>query len=252
MKRTLAVLTCILLLLHFVFPGIAQKKEITWTTKSEAAKKLAIKGAAHMANLEEPQAYNLFRAALELDPDFTIPLVFMSTITVGKTRKEYLDRAKASVTSKTEGEKLLVSTLAPDITAVARRQIWSDLADMFPDDAIVGAYYISTRNNPQQQFIAAQEYIKKFPAEACMYNLLGYLYLQFKKDTVNAKASLEKYIKLYPEGSNPYDSMGEFYFNMGDMANAEKLYVMALEKYPFNISSIDKLKEIRANKEKGK
>lgn len=239
-----------LTLLVFTIAGMAQKKEISWATKSEAARKLAMKGVAHMVNLEEAQAYDLFKAALELDPDFTIPLFFMATITVGKTQKDYRDRAIKSAAARTEGEKLLVTTITPGTTEVARRQAWSDLTDMFPDDAMIGAYYINTRTTPQQQFIAAQEYIKKFPGEPCMYNLLGYLYLQLKNDTVNAKANLEKYIQLYPEGCNPYDSMGEFYFNMGDMANSEKFYIMALEKYPFNSSSIERLKEIQANKGK--
>jgi hypothetical protein len=44
--------------------------------------------------------------------------------------------------------------------------------------------------------------------------------------------------------------MGEYYFMVGDMENSEKYYNMALEKYPFNISSIDKLKEIKTMKEK--
>ncbi|MEI9911396.1 MAG: hypothetical protein WDO71_18100 [Bacteroidota bacterium] len=34
------------------------------------------------------------------------------------------------------------------------------------------------------------------------------------------------------------------------MANSEKYYNLSLEKYPFNASAIDKLKEIKASKEK--
>jgi Tfp pilus assembly protein PilF len=250
MRKNLTVWVCMLALLVFTIPGIAQKKEMNWTTKSEAAKKLAMKGAVHMLNLENAQAYDLFKTALEMDPDFVIPLVFMTTMTVGRPQKDYRDRAIKSAATKTEGEKLFASTVAPGNTAVAFRQAWSDLSDMFPDDAMIVANYIATRSTPQQQFIAAEEYIKKFPNEPSMYNLLGYLYLSVKNDTANAKVNLEKYIQLYPEGCNPYDSMGEFYFNMGDMANSEKFYIMALEKYPFNTSSIDKLKEIQANKGK--
>ena len=78
------------------------------------------------------------------------------------------------------------------------------------------------------------------------------MYLQVKKDNATAKQHFEKYIELYPTGCNPYDSFGEFYFITGDMDNAEKYYQLALEKYPFNTSSIEKLKEIKIAKSKAK
>ena len=241
-----------LILLMYCNSGMAQNKTITWTTISEEAKKLAIKGANYMVNFESAQAYDVFKAALKLDPEFTIPLVFMATLTVGETQKNYIEKATKSAVNKTSGEKLFASTINPNITQVAYRQTWADLYDMFPDESLVGAYYVFTRLNSKQQFIAGEDFIKKFPNEPSIYNIMGFLYLQLKKDTSTAKSFLEKYIELYPEGCNPYDSMGEFYFDIGDMVNAEKYYNMALEKYPFNISSMDKLKEIKSIKGKGK
>ena len=55
---------------------------------------------------------------------------------------------------------------------------------------------------------------------------------------------------MYPDGCNPYDSMGEFYLDTGDTANAEKYYKMALEKYPFNVSSVEAVEKIEAAKKK--
>jgi hypothetical protein len=43
-----------------------------------------------------------------------------------------------------------------------------------------------------------------------------------------------------------------YYFITGDMENAEKYYRLALEKYPFNSSSIEKLNEIKMAKSKAK
>jgi tetratricopeptide (TPR) repeat protein len=252
MKKNLIVLSLMLVLLLCALPGVAQLKDITWTTKSETAKKLAIKGAGCMVNFEYALAYDFFKQSLELDPDFTIPLIFMTTLTKGKTQKDYFEMATKSSTTKTEGEKLLASTIVPDIKEGTYRKTWSELYDKFPDNNVIGAYYVISRPSAKQQFIAAQDYIKKFPLAPCMYNIIGFLYLDVKKDTAMAKSSLEKYIELYPEGCNPYDSMGEFYFIIGDMTNSEKFYNMALEKYPFNISSINKLKEIKVIKEKSK
>jgi Tfp pilus assembly protein PilF len=68
--------------------------------------------------------------------------------------------------------------------------------------------------------------------------------MQDKKDMAKAKECFEKYIKLYPNGYNPYDSMGEYYMNNGDMANSKKYYTMAVEKYPFATSSVEALQKI--------
>ena len=37
------------------------------------------------------------------------------------------------------------------------------------------------------------------------------------RDKEKAKSLFEEYIELYPNGYNPYDSMGEFYYNEGDL-----------------------------------
>jgi tetratricopeptide (TPR) repeat protein len=121
---------------------------------------------------------------------------------------------------------------------------------MFPDGAMIGDFYVQTRATADERFSAAQDYIKKFPKEAAMYNTIAYYYMQDKKDNEMAKQNFEKYISLYPEGSNPYDSMGEFYVNTGDTANARKYYNKSLEKYPFSTSSVNALQKMADDKKK--
>ncbi len=80
-----------MLILFFTFPGISQK--MTWTTKSDAAKELAMKGGHHYMNAEFERSYPDFSEALQLDPDFTVALVFMANLTTGETRKSYAEKA---------------------------------------------------------------------------------------------------------------------------------------------------------------
>ena len=228
------------------------KKTMTWTTKSAKAKELAGQGADHFMNIEFPQAYEDFQAAIELDPDFTVALVFMANLTTGETKKAFAERAIKSAGKKTEGEKLFASSVALGITPEANREIAAKLHDMFPDGSMLGLNYVFSRATPAEQFIAAGDYLKKFPDEACIYNVLAYLYIQEKKDTATAKTYFDKYLQMHPDGCNSYDSMGEYYFMVGDLENSEKYYNKSLEKYPFNSSSIDKLKEIKTIKEKNK
>lgn len=230
----------------------AQKKTMTWTTKSEQAKKLASTGAGHLMNIEFAQAYDQFKQALELDPNFTVVLTLMSSLSTGATKKSYSEKALTSAADKTSGEQLFATLAKPENKPADNRKIWADLKELFPDGGFINFFYVISREKPEEQLTAAQEYQVKFPEVAAIHNILGYGYMQVKKDSAAAKEHFEKYVQLYPGGCNPYDSFGEYYFNAGDMENAEKYYKLALEKYPFNSSSLDKLKEIKAAKEKPK
>jgi Tfp pilus assembly protein PilF len=228
----------------------SQLKTMTWTTKSEAARDLAGEAVKHYENVEMPLAYEKFKQALALDPDFTVALVFMTTITQGDVKKEYANRALKSAENKTDGEKLFASIVKDGATPESNREVWAKLHDMFPDGGMICTYYVFTRATPEERFKAAQDYIEKFPDNAWMYNTLGYYYMQDKKDMAKAKECFEKYISLYPEGYNPYDSMGEYYLNAGDVANSKKYYTMAVEKYPFSTSSVEALQKINDNAKK--
>ncbi len=248
MRKFIGSILCMLMLLTSTL-CISQK--MTWTTKSDVAKDAAMRGADHYMNAEFERSYADFSEALRLDPDFTVALVFMSNLTRGEARKAYIQKAIKSAENKTEGEKLFASTLS-EKDSTARRMTWAKLHTMFPDGARLADIYVQTRPTPEEQFAAAQECLKKFPDDASMYNILAYYYMNVKKDNVLAKQNFEKYISMYPDGSNPYDSMGEFYLNTGDTVNAEKYYRLSLEKYPFTNSSVNALQKIVDSKKDSK
>lgn len=224
----------------------SQDKTMTWTTTSEKAETLCSEGSDLFFNIEFAQAYEKMKAALELDPNFTVALVFMTNLTNGELQKKYRERVAKSLDGKTEGEKLFASTAIEGSTPESRRPTYAKLKDMFPDGSMLGAFYVFTLANPDEQFKACEEYHKKFPDKAWVYNIMAYYYMGTKNDMAMAKKYFQMYIDAYPEGSNPYDSMGEFYFNNGDMENSAKYYRMSLEKYPFNNSAINKLADIRS------
>ncbi|MDQ6843168.1 MAG: tetratricopeptide repeat protein [Bacteroidota bacterium] len=248
MRKSIITVMTVFLMLSFTFQGLSQQKKMTWTTKSKQANELALSGAHHMMNVELEQAYADFSAALKLDPNFTQPLVFMANINRGATAKSYAERAQKSAVNKTAGEKLFASLTGEKTTADERRDIWAKLHAMFPDGEMLGFYYVQTRATPEERFAAAEDFAKQFPNNAPIHNVIGYLYMLDKKDTDKAKENLEKYIALYPEGTNPYDSMGEYYLNTGDTDNAKKYYTMALEKYPLNNSSLNALQKMADDK----
>ena len=258
MKKKFVFLACIIALFTTVSAqeksdkkksSTTELKRMTWTTSSDQAREMATKGSMYHRNIEYEQAYECFLAAEKLDPNFTIPLVFLATMTRGETKKAYASKALASASGKTEGEKLFASLVDEKNTPESRREIWNKLHEMFPDGGMIGHYFVVTREKPEERMAAAEEYISKFPKEAAMHNLLGYYFME-KKDFETAKKHFEKYMEMYPEGSNPYDSMGEFYLVSGDAANAEKYYALSLERYPYNNNALDAMKKFEEDKKK--
>lgn len=237
--RTLAVTSLTISLIEVT----ASAQEIAWTTKSKEAREWAKKGLMHYNNLESEVAYENFGRALEKDPNFTMVQFMMAIMTYGDTKKMYIDKAKASATDKSEGEKMLVSLL----DAKSRKEgheIWIKLHNKFPDDTFSYYYYALSMPDSVQEFDAMTEYLQKYPSSPEAINNLAYMYLTDKKDTATAKKYFEKYIEVYPNGYNPYDSMGEFYYRVGDMENSKKYYTKSLEHYPFCYTSRQKMEEL--------
>ena len=242
MKRI--ILSMVTMLMLF-FTTIISAQKMTWTSTSDAAKEKAFSGAQHFINVEFPQAYQDFSEAVKLDPEFTVALVFMTNLTRGEVRKAYAEQAVKSAANKTEGEKMFASLVDPASTRASGTETIAKLHKMFPDGHVIDWFYIQSRPTAEERIAAAEEAIAKFPDVPAMYNMMGYVTMQDKKDDANAKAYFEKYIAMYPDGYNPYDSMGEYYLNVGDTTNSKKYYMMSLEKYPFNNSAINALQKIR-------
>ena len=49
---------------------------------------------------------------------------------------------------------------------------------------MIGNFYVVTRATPEERFTAAQDYIAKFPDNACMYNTFVPLPLQYTLDSL--------------------------------------------------------------------
>ena len=168
------------------------EESMAWTSKSKQAKKLTASGVQHFLNVEREQAYQDFKAALEIDPNFTLPLAFLANLSTGETRKAFAQRAMTSASNKTEGEALFASLADEKATPEARRDTWSKLHSMYKNDRVIGHFYVTSRATPEERFDAAMEYVKKYPNEPAMYNMLGYYYMIDKKDTAKANENFEK------------------------------------------------------------
>ncbi|MGE5520098.1 MAG: tetratricopeptide repeat protein [Candidatus Dadabacteria bacterium] len=221
-----------------------ESKKMTWTSKSDKAIAIAHIAAEHYLNAEFPQAYDEFSQAVKIDPNFTVALTFLTYMSKGEVKQQFAERTTKSLEGKTEGEKLFASLADPNISRESRRTTLEKLHEMFPDGAILNFFYVTSRPTAEERYTATQEYVNRFPKKPWGYNLLGYMFMNDRKDPSTAKIYFEKYLELYPEGYNPYDSMGEYYMTIGDNENAKKYYTLALEKYPFNSTSLAAMEKL--------
>lgn len=241
MKRIISGSALLISISLFTISASSQK--MTWTSNSKEAREQAQAGVQHLLNVEMPQAYEAFSNAVKSDPNFTPALVLLANMSVGATRKAFSERALKSAENKTEGEKLFASLVEAKDRAGAA-EILTKLHQMFPDGPLLASYYAQTRATDEERFQASEDNLKKFPNVAGFYNTMAYMYMQVKKDNTKAKEYFDKYLAMYPDGYNPYDSMGEYYLNVGDTTNSKKYYMLSLEKYPFANSSLDALQKI--------
>ena len=78
-----------------------------------------------------------------------------------------------------------------------------------------------------------------------LLNRLGYAFMYQYMDTDAAKAIFELAVELYPQSANTYDSLGEAYFQNGEMKKAMMYYEKSLELNPDNANAkamLDRLK----------
>src|SRR6476661_8573467 len=110
MRKLIRTLTATSIVTSFIALNV-NAQEITWTTKSKEAREWAKKGMVHYNNLESELAYQDFIRALEKDTNFTMVQFMMAMLSVGDTKRMYIEKTKMSVAKKSEGEKMLVSLL---------------------------------------------------------------------------------------------------------------------------------------------
>ena len=162
--------------------------------------------------------------------------------------------------------KLFVSLLDLDkggswpLVTQGAHDVWKSMRDIEPKGKLIHYYYAFTipgMENKIQEMETLLAELKDGTGDseslavsgdhsfmiAPIVNTLGYFYYNIGNKE-EAKNLFEEYLNLYPDGYNSYDSMGEFYYNEGDMENALKFYKKAKEMYPAATSANMMIQEI--------
>ena len=241
---------------------------IEWQSENDFANEMTNAAFVHLYNVEYEKAMVFFEKALEYDPSLFGPHVVLAGFSEEGSEKQqmHISKAKELVENKNDTSKLFVSLLDLDkggswpLVTQGAHDVWKSMRDVEPKGKLIHYYFAFTipgmENKIQEMELLLAE-LKDGVGDseslavsgdhsfmiAPIINTLGYFYYDIG-NKVEAKNLFEEYLNLYPNGYNSYDSMGEFYYNEGDMENALIYYKKAKEMYPAATSANLMIEEI--------
>ncbi|HEX9971117.1 MAG TPA: tetratricopeptide repeat protein, partial [bacterium] len=171
-----------------------------------------------------------FEKAVEADPAFIAAYYRLSLWLFWQGERQrgdaYFEKLKSLRQNATPKEQYQIDLLEGFINRDLRKTIAASKhwLEQNPNDVeayfMLGDIYFSLQNYDEalHYYQAILTIDAKYePA----YNMIGYCNAR-KGDLASAIAILNQYKKVAPDESNPFDSMGEIYFNHGDYKLAEK------------------------------
>jgi|TARA_B110000914_G_scaffold147708_1_gene129431 tetratricopeptide (TPR) repeat protein len=241
---------------------------IQWDSESSLADEMTHHAMEHMYNVENEKSYTFFEKSLEYDSTLFGPHVVLAgfSLSGSEIQNMHIKQAKFNSSDKNETSKLFVSLLdLPQsnnwpLAGEGSHDIWKKMRTVEPKGKLIHYYYaftfpeISDRIFEMEKLLAELENNEgsleslstsgnhKFMI-APVINSLGYFYYAIG-EKAKAKDHFDRYLTLYPSGYNSYDSMGEYYFNEGDLDTALTYYNKAIELYPPAVSANSMIVEI--------
>ena len=228
---------------------------IQWDGENSIANEMLHHAFKHMYNFENEKSITFFEKVLEYDPSLFGPHVVLAGFSIEGSEKQkmHIKKAKELVTDNNETSKTFVSMLDlerggnwPLVTSGAH-DIWKKMRELEPKGKLIHFYYAFTNPNSGQRITEMELLLSEIKDQKGdpnslptsgdhsfmippIINSLGYFYYGIG-EKAKAKTLFDEYLNLY-KGYNAYDSMGEFYYNEGDMENALKYFKKASEMYP--------------------
>ena len=242
---------------------------IQWLSEKSNANEMLFHAMKHMYNVERQKSQTFFEKALEYDSNLFAPHVVLAGLARKGSNKEkmHIDKAKELVSNNNETSKLFVSLLDIErgganwpLISKGAHDLWSRMRKLEPKGKLIHYFYAFTTPGYDNKIKEMENLLKEIKYKEGdnnsmpvsgdhtymippIINSLGYFHYA-KGDKLKAKKLFEEYIDSYPNGYNPYDSMGEFYFNEDDFENALIYYNKAIDNYPSSIPARTMLNRI--------
>jgi len=225
----------------------ATKLQITEvTTTSMDAYNYFLRGREEYEKMYYDDARMFLEKAIEIDSMFASAYLYLADVYRSlhdyKTRDKTLEKAKALSEKATEKERLYIeATYAYDVedNPEKRFRILTQLASKYPKEKRTHQYLGWYYNGKDLFYRALEEFntaLELDPNYGEALNGIAYTYAEMG-DYAQAIEYFKRYAAVSPGDANPFDSMGELYFRMGQVDEALAKYKEAIDVKPDFMSS---------------
>jgi tetratricopeptide (TPR) repeat protein len=232
-KVLFTALAAAALMAGMIFMTRPQPKE--WTTSSSQALAELRQGLDSEMKLHHREAWDHFQAALQADPGFVAPRLFLLELMLPPEQKEKLLRElrETDLDTVTPRERLLASYRLKRAAGEEEqaRALLAKFLSEHPEDPYALRLRCQEHSNPQDAEDCYRQLIALEPNFVVAQNLLGYLSMGQGKFE-EAEERFRTYQYLAPDQANPHDSMGELLVMLGRYDEAKKELEEALKLKP--------------------
>jgi serine/threonine protein kinase/tetratricopeptide (TPR) repeat protein len=179
--------------------------------------------------------------AVEIDSTFAIAHMYLAqtynALRSARAANLEYERAMALSQRAPEKDRLYIEAQyagAIEKDADKRVRIYRELVQKYPKEKkayVVVAQYLRTKGSYAEAEAACKKALELDPNFGLALNEIAYLFMD-KQDYETAIRYFERYASVAPGDANPYDSMAEAYFRMGNLDEAIDTYKKALEVKP--------------------
>jgi tetratricopeptide (TPR) repeat protein len=208
------------------------------TTTSMDAYNYFLRGREEYEKFYHVEAAKFLEKAVSLDSTFAMAYLYLARCYSSRSNtralNENLIKAKALATRASEKERLYIEAWYAEVIdkdLKRRFEILKAMEERFPKEkrvcAELGIYY-QKQAMYKEAFEAYNKALALDPDYGYVLNQVAYTYGalgEYRK----AIEYLEKYASVNPGDANPFDSMGDMYFYMGDMQSALAKYKEAAD-----------------------
>jgi tetratricopeptide (TPR) repeat protein len=222
-------------------PKPAANATVSVTSKSPDAIKSFEQGRELVEGERGAEAVDLFKKAIELDPDFALAHAYLGIVTPGPPGTAELDKGKTLAAKLPEPERLVIEGAQASRSGnhAAMVTAYTKVAELAPGDwhiwISLGVDANDTRDYAKA--ITSFEKAQKIkPDLAIAQDGLAYGHAGLR-EWEPAIAAAKKQVELLPKQPNPSDTLGEILLMAGKFDDSEKAFQAALDIEPkFNIA----------------
>jgi len=206
--------------------------DVTMTSKSPEAVKLAQHAGELMSNARAAEAIPDLKKALELDPDFAIAHAFLGNITPGPDGVDHLQKAVQLSDKLPEAEKAFIAGIAAlrggdNAKGIASLEKAVQLAPGAWKIELMLANLHNQSGDPAGAIKALEHALSVNPNLPQAQNGLAYAHAQ-QREWEPAIAAAKKQVELLPKEPNPEDTLGEIQLLAGKFDDSEKSFQAAV------------------------